>query len=255
MTPDSDGPRRYSDEEVRKLLERASELERKGTTLPARADGPTLSDLEAIASEAGINAAAIRQAARELDSASGLVEAESPISRGVLGAPLALELERVVYGEVPDSVLERLIPSIQRASDGVGQPSLFGRTLTWQSTDANKARTLNLTVSVGRGEIRLVVEERYGNLAGGLFGGLIAGIGGGVGLPVGLGVGLGALGSALFATVFPVAIIGGSFALARSIYSNFVKRRIKTLRRLMDELVAIVEEGVDPDHPRLGAGS
>jgi hypothetical protein len=49
MTPDNGPSRRYTDEEVRQLLERASELESQGTTLPARLTGPTLAELEAIA--------------------------------------------------------------------------------------------------------------------------------------------------------------------------------------------------------------
>jgi hypothetical protein len=98
-----------------------------------------------------------------------------------------------------------------------------------------------------QGHTHLVVEERYGNLAGGLFGGIIGGVGGGVGLGVGMGVGLGALGSALFATLFPISVITGSFFVARSIFSSFVRKRARTLERLMDEMTALVEQGTSEE--------
>jgi len=244
MTTDPKASRHYSDEEVRLLLSRAAELESQGGNLPARVSGPTLDDIEAIASEAGINPALIRQAARELDSPSGVTPALPSPSGGFLGAPTAYELERVVVGEAPQSTLERLIPHLQRASDGVGHPSLLGKTLTWQSQDASKTRTMQVSVSVGRGETRLSIEERYGNLAGSLFGGIMGGGGTGIGLGVGFGVGLGALGSAAFATLFPIGIMAGAYALSRGIYRHTVHGRMRKLNKLMDELVATVEDGV-----------
>ena len=61
MTSNPNPSRRYTDEEVKRLLTRASELETQGTPLPAKVDGPTLTDLEAIASEAGIDPALVRR--------------------------------------------------------------------------------------------------------------------------------------------------------------------------------------------------
>jgi hypothetical protein len=162
-----------------------------------------------------------------------------------LGAPTVFELERVVRGEAAQGTLERLVPHIQRAADGVGHPSLMGKTLTWQSEDASKTRALLVTVSVGREETRLSIEERYGNLAGALFGGIVGGGGTGIGLGVGLGVGLGALGSALFATLFPVIALGGTWALARGIFRSSVHNRMRKLTKLMNELVAAVEDGLE----------
>jgi len=84
MTSNPNSSRRYTDEEVRKLLKRASELESQGGTLPAPIEGPTLSDLEAIASEAGINPTLVRQAARELDTPSSGLRAMTPQTSGIL---------------------------------------------------------------------------------------------------------------------------------------------------------------------------
>jgi hypothetical protein len=64
-------------------------------------------------------------------------------------------------------------------------------------------------------------------------------------------VGLGALGSFAFATVFPVATLGGAYLLARTIYSAAVNSRTRTLSRLMDEMVRIAEDGVKEEEKRL----
>lgn len=245
MSAEPNRTRHYSDEEVRALLKRAAELETEGRALPAPTEGPTLSDVESIAAEAGINPLAIREAARELETGSAQGTVGESLSSGFLGAPISIELESVVPKEVADSVLESLIPLIQRASDSVGQPSLLGRTLSWQTISTQSAKSLQLTVSTGNGETRLFLEERYGNMAGGLFGGIMGGVGGGVGIGVGVGVGLGALGSAFFATVFPAAIVGGSYLLSRAIYASFVKRREKVLQRLMGDMEARVD-AADP---------
>jgi hypothetical protein len=247
MTSDPASSRRYSDEEVRRLLERAAELETQGASVPAKVKGPTLAELEAIASEAGINPALVRQAATELDSPTGGFPAVAPDVSGALGAPLSFTLERTVPGEVSVSVLERLVPHIQRVAEGVGHPSLLGRTLSWQSESPQKLRVLQVSVSVGRGETRLSIEERYSNMAQNLFGGIMGGGGVGVGMGVGFGVGLGALGSVAFAVGFPVLALGATFAISRAIFRRSVQGRMRELTKLMNELVATVEYGLEED--------
>jgi hypothetical protein len=244
MTSNPDSSRRYSDDEIKRLLKRAAELESEAPALPARVDGPTLEEIESIAAEAGLNPAMVRKAALELDSPSSGVTLLAPQSSLFLGAPTVFELERVVRGEASQATLERLVPLLQRAADGMGHPSLMGQTLTWQSEDSGKTRALVVTVSVGRRETRISLEERYGNMAGAFFGGIVGGAGTGLGFGVGFGVGLGALGSALFATVFPVVALGGTWALARGLFRHSVHNRMRRLTRLMNELVATVEDGV-----------
>jgi hypothetical protein len=247
MTSNPGSSRRYTDAEIQRLLKRAAELENEKPALPAPVEGPTLEEIESIASEAGINPALIQQAAHELDSTSSGITVLAPQSSVFLGAPTAFELERVVRGEATQATLERLVPYLQRAADGMGHPSLMGKTLTWQSEDASKTRALQVSVSVGRGETRISVEERYGNMAGALFGGIVGGGGTGVGFGVGFGVGLGALGSALFATLFPFVALGGTWALARGIFRHSVHNRMRKLTKLMNELVATVEDGVEEE--------
>jgi hypothetical protein len=215
--------------------------------VPAKVKGPTLADLESIASEAGIDPTLVRRAAQELDSPTGGFPAVSPKATGILGAPLVFELQRTVPGEVDNSVLERLVPHIQRVAEGIGHPSLMGQTLSWQSESPQKLRILQVSATVGRGETRLSIEERYSNMAQNLYGGIMGGGGVGVGLGVGLGVGIGALGSVAFAIGFPILVLGGSFALSRAIYQSSVRGRMRALTKLMNEMVATVEDGLKED--------
>lgn len=259
MSPDPASGRRYTDEEVRKLLERASEIESESKYLTAPTHGPTLQELEAIAEEAGLDALALREAARELDAHGEGTILPSEKTKGFLGAPVAIVLRRSIPGEVPESVLEGLIPVLQRAAGGIGQSSGRGKTLTWQCTNPGATRTLLATLSTSGGETRIVLEERYENMAWAIHGGIIGGAGGGVGLGVGFGVGfgvaLGALGTIAFTTLFPVAALGGSYLLSRQIYAAVVRRRAAVVQGLMDELVAIVEgSGPTGEDRSLGEG-
>lgn len=231
--------RRYGDREVGLILKRAAELQRQEPTSAAEGGGLTLSDLEEIAAEAGIDPRLLRQAAAEIESGDDALMAEG-LAR-VLGAPPTIKLERSVSGELPEADFERLVPEIQAAAESHGQASLLGRTLTWRSSTPQNERSLQVTITARGGRTRITIEERLHGLAGGLFGGLLGGVGGGVGFGVGFGVGLGALGSVAFAVLFPVAVIGGSYAAARTLFTSMARNRHRRLRDLLERLTEHVE--------------
>ena len=52
------------------------------------------------------------------------------------------------------------------------------------------------------------------------------------------------MGSALFASVFPPAVLGGCYLVARAIYKSAVRERKVALLRLVDDLAATVEDGI-----------
>jgi hypothetical protein len=62
-----------------------------------------------------------------------------------------------------------------------------------------------------------------------------------VGLGVGLGVGLEVLGSALFATLFPMGVVGLSYIGARQIYRAVTKGRRRAMERLFEHVLAEVQ--------------
>lgn len=258
MTDPRDPTRRYTDDEVSLILRRASELEAQKPPAAPDQGGMTLAELEEIATEAGLNRELVRKAVRELDTGPPPRPARA---NPFLGAPVGIEMEREVEGELDEEAFERLVPEIQLAADGAGHPTVIGHTLTWQSTDAQQSRTLYLSISSSGGRTRIRIQERLDRMAGGLFGGIIGGVGGGVGIGVGVGVGVGALGSAAFAVAFPVAVIGGSYALARGIFRSVWRQRSKALSALMERIVGEVEgagavgKGDGEDRPRLDPGS
>lgn len=238
------GPRRYDEEEVSRLLKRASELQRSEPTY-RDPSGLTLPELEEIAAEAGLDVQLLRQAATELDRQP---VGEPGLAEALAGAPTRVLLERTLPFEVPDSAFGPLVPLIQIGADAPGQASQVGRSLTWHSQNPSNPRTLQVLVSVTDGATTIRIEERYGGLAGGLFGGIMGGVGGGVGIGVGGTLG-GILGSAAMAVAFPVAILGASYVGARMIFRSIVRRRT----RVLEELLRRLEEQLSS--PAAGPGS
>ncbi|MCA9739356.1 MAG: hypothetical protein R3E98_12205 [Gemmatimonadota bacterium] len=227
--------RRYSDEEVARLLKRATELQRHESAAPSR-DGLTLAELESIAREAGIDAALVRRAVHELDHDPPTGGA----ARIFLGERPTLLIERTFAGTLTPDELEGLVPEINAAANTTGQVSLVGRTLNFSSTAGGQhPRMTQIMVSSRDGETRLRIEERFGNTAGALFGGIVGG--GGVGLGVGAGVAIGqAIGSALLTGMLPFTAVGIAYVTARTIFRRIVGGRRRALARLADRIEDVV---------------
>jgi hypothetical protein len=223
--------RRYSDDEVARLLQRATELQRHDPLLGGR-EGLSLAELESIAGEAGIDPALIRQAANELDREP----ARHGVGSALLGEETTLIIERRFTGALDRDHLEELVALINGAANATGQISLVGRTLNFSSASGgNHPRSVQVMVSSRNGETRLHIEERYGQLAGALFGGIVGGGGGGLGMGFGLPLGQ-MLGSAALMAAIPVAVVGGCYLLARTIFRSVVGKRRQALIRLVEQI-------------------
>ena len=249
-------PRLYGDTEVGKILDRATELQREIPARSAGGGGLSLAELEDIALEAGIDPQHLRRAAMELETGDLGASASSML----LGDQLTLVREAIIPGEIPDSGFERVVGAVQHTAYEYGQPSLMGRTLTWQAENPNKTRSVLLVVSARDGETHIRIEERLHQFAGGLFGGTVAGVGGGIGLGVGVPVGL-SLGSALLATLFPLGVVGLSYMGCREIYRAVVRKRRRVISEMMERVTSEVTACIasatleDPEEPgRLPAG-
>lgn len=254
-------PRRYTDKEVGKILRRATEIQRAEPTA-TDPEGLTVSELEDVAKEAGIDPRYLRRAAAELEVGGG-----SDVWAKLAGAPFGFVLERVVPGEVRESMFEELVPIMQTATIGQGTASAVGKTLTWTSRSDSNSSSQQILISYRDGETTVRIEERMSGFAGGLFGGLLGGVGGGVGIGAG-GAVAGVLGSVALAFVIPVVAFGGAYTLARTIWVAEVKKRRRRMQDLLDRLVERIEEEVSrrqlaqgsadsarPDSPQLPGGS
>ncbi len=232
-------PRRYSDTEVSRLLKHATELQEKDQTGGRLVDegGITLATLQDVAAEAGIDPRYVRVAAARVDGRKS-----SGILSTLVGTRLLIRAEQAMPGELPERGLGEVGEEIEVATDVHGTASVAGRTLTWQSDRSDFwIRALKITVASRNGETRIQAREELDIYAVTLFGSVV-GIGGVVGIGVGLGVGA-VLGSALFATLFPVGLIGGLYAAMRKVMKSIGRERQARLEELVDRIARYARPG------------
>lgn len=250
MSDPSNLPRLYDEREVTRLLKRATELQRHEPVRAAGGGGLSLDELADIAAEAGIDPRHLRRAALEMEGG-----ADATLGSRLAGEATTLDGEIVVPGELPDFGFERVVAVIQRVSREHGQPSLLGRSLTWQGETANKTRSLQVVVSVRRGETHIRVQERLQQLAGAVFGVSMGAIGGTVGMALGVPVAIEVLGSGLLAFGFPLGTVVLSYIAARNIFRGVVRKRRNVLAEMLDalsrEVTACIAEAAldDTDGP------
>lgn len=159
-------------------------------------------------------------------------------SKVFLGAPTGLRIERYVESEVAENEFPMLVEEIRATLRDVGHVSTLGRSLTWSTARVGQGaggRDIHITVSPRDGRTRILVDERLGNFAGGIFGGIVGGGGGGGGGAM-AGVFAGALQSPVAAVAGVVIAVGGSYALARFIYTRTFRKRFRELDQLVNRL-------------------
>ena len=234
MTDPSQLPsRRYNEKEVADIIKRASELQQLESTTESTT-GMSLTELEQVAREAGLDPALVRRAAADVDTR---VSDEKPSA--FLGAPTNLVLERTIDGEIPPDEYETIVLEIQRELGGVGQASTLGRSLVWTIQGVRgrrvSSRTVQLTVTPRNGRTTIRMEESLGQVAGGLFGGLMGGLGGGTS-GIAMGIGMGVFHSPAVAAGLIGGMVSASYLLARTIFARMVRTRGERMQRLMSRL-------------------
>lgn len=215
--------RRYADTETALILKRAAELQ--GTAPPPAS--PTLSDLQQIADEAGIEPRYVRQAAAEL--------AASPRGRGVGGSAGWLGLQRVIPGEVPTSSFDALVEAIRSATGMAGQAAVLGRSLAWISaTPGHPAppRAITITVTSVDGQTTIRGDESLARVASDAMG---AGVGSAL---IGSFGAVAAMGGdpSLGVIAAAVAWAGGSLLAARQLHRRIAHRHHEELAEMLDRV-------------------
>jgi hypothetical protein len=234
MTPPEKGglpARRYSDAEVRLLLERAATMQGHGPAAP-RAPGLTLAQLEEIAAEAQIDVAHLRTAARELDM--GELQPAAFTER-LAGAPLRIHAEHTLPFEVDVADLGVLVNSIRSVTGHAGTSSLIGRTFSWNA-HLSSGRRVEVRVTVSSGRTHVWIEERYSEVAGSVFGVVLGGLGGSVGFGF-AGAAAAATGIAAAAVAFPVAVAGLTYVGCRAGYTAYVHSRRGHVHALSERII------------------
>jgi len=223
--------RTYGDEEVALILQRAAGLERA-----RKLDRTTLSlaEVEAIASESGIDPSLVRQAARDLEN-----ERQTAWGTRLAGAPVRRTLERAVEGEISSRHHEQLAADIRAAmmgtAAGLAQVSTIGRSMSWNAWTSGGVVEIQITPRDGQTFLR--IDANSSQIAGGLFGGIIGGVGGGVGANVAW-ILPGILHLPAFVGVLGlVGVIAGAYGLTRWAFSS----RVGTLHRRLEQLIDTLE--------------
>jgi hypothetical protein len=99
--------RRYNDEEVAAIFERAAETEHSALPVPAEGKGLTLAALQDIGREVGISPESISLAARSLDRTG------RPASQKFLGLPIGVGQTVEFDRPLSDSDWERLVADLR----------------------------------------------------------------------------------------------------------------------------------------------
>jgi len=221
-------PERFSEEEVQQLLHRAAQLQQQDSRVPTEVRALSLEELEQIAADSGIDVQQIHRAILEL---KGRPRAGSVL----LGAPERVHLERMVGLESPSGAIEPLVSELNRALGTAGQVSAFGGTLTWSASNTSSG-PVDVTISpIEEGGTRIELNASFGGLLGATFGGIGGGLGGGLGIP--LAAAVGQLTQSWAAAGGTIALaLGLPLLLARFVYATIVRRRIRRLEQLMDQL-------------------
>jgi len=227
-TPNLPEPaRRFTDQEVALVLQRAAEIEeRRATTAPAR--GLTVGELRDIARDVGLSPDVIDEAIRTMQ-----VGGRAP-TRSLLGAPLSHKLVRGVPGVLGEESMQSLIRLLEEQVEVTGTVTQALGTVRWTSVGRGHKfdRTTQVSFSANAAETQIQVVQRYPSsirailhLVPGLWGGAI---GGAVVASANVG-GLAALGVAV------VSVAGGA-AIGRAIWALLSRRNAAQVQRIAHDL-------------------
>ncbi len=156
--------RRYGDEEVREIFSLATTGGTRDPSLPAEAGGLTLSDLQRIGEEAGIEPARVAQAAERLDARGR----PAPVRR-FLGLPTGMSRVVDLPRAPTDREWERLVSLFRTTLEAQGIATTSGGLREWSQGD------VHISVEpTERGEqLRLSAHNNVGIVLNGL--GLLTG--------------------------------------------------------------------------------
>jgi hypothetical protein len=239
--------RRFGDERVKEILRRAVELQHTGVVPARQGEGLSQSEVERVASEAGIDPVYVRRAIAE--SSSGSPETER--SR-FLGEVKTIEVVTILPDEVGPEEMDRMLEEVQRTFADTGNESRTERSATWTgSRQMSSSRLSNVMVAITarREGTEIRITERLDNLSVALFGGLGFG-GSGVGVAISSAIGMGEFGMPLLFLAGATTAVGSCYGLARTLYARSARKRRRELQRLVARMV---EVGISDE--KLGVGS
>ena len=221
------GERRFTDEEVRKILKKA--VERTSSKAPVKREGLSLEELKSIAGEVGIDPHRVESAAR----AVALGEGNQP--NRFFGGPMYLDFEWKVEGELDPKDTPEVLSLIRRIMGAQGEVDEIHGSLEWRAKGDSGERYV--TVTPRDGIITIRSSANLTNAAVVTF------------LPAGL---IGVLGSVIaFITaannasavgmVIGLGILPTVYAALRTFFGRISAKESIKLQRVADELARLTE--------------
>jgi hypothetical protein len=240
LRPGEGTARRYSDSEVEEIVRQAADEQLAHPT----EEGMSLRTVQQIAADVGISPERVERAARKLEVRE---PAQPPAESGAgvfwLGSPTVLAWERVVGGEVTESVYDEIVDEVQATLSTEGKVDTLGRSLTWKTANPalGKARAVQVRVTSRGGQTRIHIQERLAELAWTTFP-TVWGLGvGGLAVLFAFGESTGALGLGL-GSLLSVGWASGMYALSRKIFRYISRKKRTDLEELSDRLAEIAAE-------------
>ena len=151
--------RRYNDEEVAAIFERAAETEHTALSVSAEGKGMTLAALQDIGREVGISPESIARAARSLDQTG------SPVSRRFMGLPIGVGRTVEFDRPLSDADWERLVADLRTTFDARGTVRYDGPFRQW--TNGNLQALLEPTPKGHRLRLQTMKGDSRAMMTGG----------------------------------------------------------------------------------------
>lgn len=219
--------RRFTDEEVREILDRA--VRRLPAGAPVRGEGLTLAELQDIGKEVGIEPARLEDAARAVTLARG----NRP--NGLLGGPTVLRFERTAKGRLAPEDTPEVLNVIRSTMGLQGEVDESHGSLEWSAKGESGERSVTVSSRDGRTTIR-----GFANLSG--TAALTYVPAGALGLIVSVASLLryAKHGNAV-ALIVSVAVLIVLYPLLRTVYGKLSGSESARLERVVDELARLTE--------------
>ena len=223
--------RRFTDDEVARILRSAADLQERSSTLGGGTRGLTLEDLRSVASEVGIDPRFVELAASRVHGPPAREES------ALAGGPYAWSVHRTIAGTVREEDRDWVLRAVRTVVGNKGQvEDVYGR-MEWSYDDGLGPVLVGLASREGITEIDVSVR-RSGEI------GLLYGLA----MPLGGVLAGGALGSAVLGLSGPVLLpVMGAAALAvwgglRPVWSALARRWEAKVDRLADAVTGAAEE-------------
>ena len=152
--------RRYSEEEVATIFERAAEAQQSARRHLAAGEGMTLADLEEIGRDVGIPTDLVVQAAKSLD------RGERSGGRSYLGFPVGVGRTVELDRQLTEEEWEHLVVDLRETFDARGRVSSHGSLRQW--TNGNLQALLEPTLSGHRLRLKTVRGNAIALMSAGL---------------------------------------------------------------------------------------